>query len=254
MSAVLLVHSGGFTSRQWRKLADALAPQHRVVAPDLIGYGSSRWPVGQPFHFRDDLAHLAQLLDEPAHVVGHSYGGFLALQLALAHPAHVRSLAVYEPVAFGILDEDSDADARAQLAQLPTYTPDAHGVDEAWLAAFVTWWNGPGAWDALAEPTRQAFRDVGWKVSQEVASLVTDRTDRAGYAQITVPTLVLGGGRSPLAERRVLDKLARTLPAATLRVFPELGHMAPITHAAIVNAAIVEHVARVEAREPQSRT
>ena len=35
---VLLVHSGGFTSRQWRKLADALAPHFRVLAPDLLGY------------------------------------------------------------------------------------------------------------------------------------------------------------------------------------------------------------------------
>ncbi len=98
---VLLVHSGGFTSRQWRKLAERLAPTHRVLAPDLIGYGASGpWPVGEPFHFRQDVEALAALLARegaPAHVVGHSYGGFLALQLALAHPASVGSLALDEP-------------------------------------------------------------------------------------------------------------------------------------------------------------
>ena len=84
---------------------------------------------------------------------------------------------------------------------------------------------------------------MGWKLSEEVASLVADRTGRATYATITVPTLLLGGGRSPAAEQSVLRKLATTLPHATLRMFPELGHMGPITDAAAVNAAIVEFIA-----------
>lgn len=245
MATVLLVHSGGFTSRQWRKLADRLAPTHRVLTPDLLGYGPAPWPAGRPFHFTEDVAMLAALLDEPAHLVGHSYGGLLALHVALAHPDRVRSIAVYEPVAFGILDEPADAPFRDELSRLPAYHSDADGVDEAWLAAFVDWWNGPGTWAQLAEPTRRAFRSVGWKVSQEVASLVADPTDRAAYARITVPTLLLGGETSPAAERRVLAKLAATLPAATLHTFAGLGHMAPITHAELVNDAIVAHLTRV---------
>src|SRR5437870_2621427 len=97
---VLLVHSGGFTSRQWRRLAEDLAKDHEVLAPDLIGYGAEKWPIGEPFHFDRDVERLAALLgDEPAHLVGHSYGGLLVLQLALARPA--RSIAVFEPVTFG---------------------------------------------------------------------------------------------------------------------------------------------------------
>src|SRR5262245_33771018 len=104
--AVLLVHSGGFTSRQWRKLKEQLAPTFEVLAPDLLGYGASGpWPEGQPFHFDEDVAFLVSLVGtRSVHVVGHSYGGLLALKLALARPAAVRSLAVYEPVAFGVLD------------------------------------------------------------------------------------------------------------------------------------------------------
>jgi pimeloyl-ACP methyl ester carboxylesterase len=239
---VLLIHSGGFTSRQWRRLAQQLAPAHDVLAPDLIGYGDPPWPPGKPFHFAQDLERLAGMLDRPAGVVGHSYGGLLALQLALAHPERVRSIAVYEPVAFGILGPD-DADARDALA-LPDYHPDAAGVDEAWLQAFVDWWNGPGAWAALAEPTRAGFRAVAWKVYQEVASLTVDTTDRARYATITAPTLVMGGARTPLTERRTLERLAEALPHARLKLFPDMGHMGPITHADVVNAAIAAHFAR----------
>jgi pimeloyl-ACP methyl ester carboxylesterase len=245
---VLLIHSGGFTSRQWRKLAELLSPRHHVLTPDLLGYGQSGpWPDGKPFHFRQDLDFLESLLDrdggEPAHLIGHSYGGFLALQLALRRPELVRSIAVYEPVAFGILDEVQDADARAALSAVDhEWQPDAGGADETWLRGFVEWWNGPGAWDRLNEETRAAFRAVGWKLYQEVMTLAADRTDRATYATITAPTLLLCGELSPLTERRVVENLAATLPHATTRFFRGIGHMGPISHAGMVNEAIVGHV------------
>ncbi|HEX7150223.1 MAG TPA: alpha/beta fold hydrolase [Thermoanaerobaculia bacterium] len=236
----LLIHSGGFTSRQWRKLAEALSADYRVLTPDLLGYGTAgAWPDGKPFHFRQDLDLLISLLDEPAHLIGHSYGGFLALQLALARPDLVRSIAVYEPVAFGILDEEKDADARAALDGVKrTWDPDASGTDDEWLEGFVDWWNGRGAWRHLPEETRAAFRSVGWKLYQEVVTLAADRTDATGYAAITAPTLLLTGAHSPLTERRVVHNLAAALPNAKAVTFDGVGHMGPITHAAQVNAAI----------------
>ncbi|HEV7766145.1 MAG TPA: alpha/beta hydrolase [Thermoanaerobaculia bacterium] len=240
----LLIHSGGFTSRQWRKLAEALAPRFRVLAPDLLGYGETPWPDGEPFHFRQDLEFLEALLDgQPAHLVGHSYGGFLALQLALKRPELVLSIAAYEPVAFGILDDVEDADARSALDLVRRdWQPDASGADEAWLREFVDWWNGAGAWSRLNDETRAAFRRLGWKVFQEVLSLAADRTDRATYATISVPTLVLGGGESPMTERRVVEKLGAALPHAKAQFFSGVGHMGPISHASLVNAAIAAHL------------
>ena len=194
-----------------------------MLAPDLLGYGAHPWPVGEPFHFRQDVDPLAELLaGRPADVVGHSYGGFVALQLALRHPALVRSIAVYDPVAFHVLTPAERAAGFTGIRD--TYEPP---VDEAWLAAFVDWWNGPGAWANLAPATQAGFRAVGWKLSQEVASLMADRSD---YRAIEVPVLVLGGGQSPLAERQTVERLAQTLPHARLDMFAGLGHMGPITH------------------------
>ena len=133
----LLIHSGGFTSRQWRKLGQRLAATHDVLAPDLIGYGSEPWPPGVPFHYRQDVDRLIGMLDtpnpaepgaigRPADVVGHSYGALLALHIALLRPDLVRSIAVYEPVAFGVLGPE-DAEVRALLA-LPPYHADAAGA------------------------------------------------------------------------------------------------------------------------------
>jgi pimeloyl-ACP methyl ester carboxylesterase len=243
MPRVLFMHSGGFTSRQWRRLATELAADHEILNPDLIGYGSEPpWPAGTPFHFQRDVERLAEMLDgPPAHLVGHSYGGLLAMQLALVRPAQVRSIAVYEPVTFGVLGPE-DAETRARIDTLPEYHRDAKVVDEAWLAAFVTWWQGPGAWQRLAPETQQAFRDVGWKLSQEVASLAADTTSREKYATIVAPTLVLGGALTQPAEMQVIQRLSAALPNGTLKVFPGMGHMGPITHAADVNAAIAAFV------------
>jgi pimeloyl-ACP methyl ester carboxylesterase len=244
---VVLVHSGGFSARQWRKLAGDLAATHHVLAPDLLGYGaSSPWPVGTPFHLNQDVAMLETLLDaldRPAHLVGHSYGGLLALKLALSRRARVSSLALFEPVVFGVLDEQSDGEARAAIRLVQNeYRADERGADDRWLGGFVDWWNGAGAWNKLGEEARASFRAVGWKVYQEVLSTTTDTTDRATFATIEVPALVMGGELTAATERRVVDKLAKALPRARLEIVSGAGHMAPITHAAIVNTAIAAHI------------
>jgi pimeloyl-ACP methyl ester carboxylesterase len=242
--AVLLIHSGGFTSRQWRKLDELLAPDFRVVAPDLFESRESGWKDGQPFHFRLDVDFVESLVDEPMHLVGHSYGGLLALQLALRRPELVRSIAVYDPVAFGVLDEVEDADAIAGLAAglKHTWEPDASGVDESWLRAYVEWWSGRGAWDQAGDATRAAFRAMGIKMFYGVMSLAADRTSRATYATIAAPTLLLGGELSPMPERRVVQRLAAALPKARLHLFDGIGHMGPISHPALVNEPIIQHL------------
>lgn len=247
MSApALLVHSGGFTSRQWKLLRSVLERERTVAAPDLIGYGTERYPVGTPFHFRQDVERLAGLLatfDEPAHLVGHSYGGMLVLELAVAHPERVRSLAVYEPVAFGALDPVEDARTIATVRSLPAYQPDEHGVDERWLAFFVDWWNGDGAWARLPAASQAAFREAGWKLSQEVTSLVTDMTPCERYATIQAPTLVLAGDRTQPVERLVVERLVHALPRAALQLLAGAGHMGPLTHASAVNELVISHLA-----------
>jgi pimeloyl-ACP methyl ester carboxylesterase len=243
--AVLLIHSGGLTSRQWRGLAETLAPHYRVLAPDLLGYGDSgAWPVGHPFHFRQDVALLEALLAEetaPVHLVGHSYGGLLSLQLALHRPDLVRSIAAYEPVAFSVLD----ADTRAALdAGKWEWNPGPGGVDEDWLRRFVEWWSGPGAWDRLGAATKDGFRASGWKLYQEVTSLAHDATPLAAYATISVPTLLLAGETSPPVEHQIVERLGAAISRAIVRIIPAAGHMGPISHLPLVNRIITEHLQR----------
>ena len=251
---VVLLHSGGMSSRQWRSLAERLAPAHRVLAPDFLGAGKNPlWDDAVPFHYGLDVAAVGRVLDGlegPAHLVGHSYGGLIALTVARTWPARVRSVAAFDPVAFGVLHDPMDdaglADLRRAEAQ-PVFTDEALGGSEPWMESFVDYWNGPGAWRSLPAASREQFLRVGRKVFREVMSLMADRTSGAAYAAVTAPTLLLAGERSPTAARRVTEVLRAALANARREVVPGAGHMGPLTHGAIVDGLIAQHIAAAEA-------
>jgi len=223
---VVLLHSHGLSGSQWRKLAAELeARGRRVLAPDLTGQGTSEpWPEPEPFSFRIDVERVAELA-RGADVVGHSYGGLVALHVARAVP--VRSLSLYDPVAFGVLAPDE----RRELDALDLRWDDP----ERWLRTFVEFWSGRGAWDALREEARAEFRRVAWVIREGVRTLVDDRTT---FADLEVPTLLITGEHSPPPERRVVERLR-----GKHVVLPGVGHLGPVTHARDVNPLILAHLA-----------
>jgi pimeloyl-ACP methyl ester carboxylesterase len=246
---VVLVHSSGMSSRQWRTIGARLAPRFRVVAPDLLGYGDNPpWDADAPFSFHDDVGALGELIlgfGQPVHLVGHSYGGLVAITHARLQPRSIRSLVLYDPVAMGVLH---DAGEVAALAELPRgdgeggFLDERIGGTEPWWTMFVDYWNGPGAWRGLPEAARAGFLRVGKKAFLEVRSLLADRTGRGAYRVIDAPALLLTGETSPLAARRVIALLGDALPRARSEVVAGGGHMGPLTHADVVAALIEAHL------------
>src|SRR5688500_438233 len=83
---VVLLHSSGSSNAQWRALAEGLSARFRVIAPDFYGYGATEhWPGRGPFQLEREAEIVRAMLGragEPAHLVGHSYGGAVALHFA----------------------------------------------------------------------------------------------------------------------------------------------------------------------------
>jgi pimeloyl-ACP methyl ester carboxylesterase len=241
---VILLHSSGLSGRQWRRLAAALAGRGlRALAVDLTGHGSSAaWPEPTPFSFTSDVEAIAALLDThgPAHVVGHSYGAFVGLLAGLATPRSIRSMVLFDPVAFGALDPVVDADASAGLSRVDVPWGSSAAEHERWLTTFVDYWGGDGAWGALREEARAEFRRVGWVVSEGVRTLQKDRTPASAYRAVRFPVRLLTGEMSPLAARRVAQRLGESIPGASVVTIAGAGHMAPLTHSDLVNAQVLE--------------
>jgi pimeloyl-ACP methyl ester carboxylesterase len=244
---VVFLHSSGMSGDQWRRTADVVGRAgFRTVVPHLLGSGKSTpWPEGAPFLYAFDVEVLGDLLarlGEPAHLVGHSYGGLTALLGAIRDPSRVRSIAVYDPVAFGVLDRERDPDAFANLADLRFDGGTTPVEREAWLQSFVDWWGGEGSWAKLRDAARAEFLRVGWVAHEGARTLVGDRTPASAYASLAVPTLLMTGEHTPSAAGRVVARLGEIIPGARVERFEGAGHMGPLTHVAKLNELVVAHL------------
>ena len=249
---VLLLHSSGGSGAQWRTLVDQLAARHRVIAPDLYGYGATgSWPGHAAFTLRDEAQIVDALLRRagaPVHMVGHSYGGAVALHVARQRADEVRSLVLIEPVAFHLLRDRIGADHRA-LAEITAVGESvgralASGDYVGGFGRFVDYWSGAGAWDSIAAAKRAPLAARLAKVALDFHATLNDPARLEHFRALALPTLLVRGERSPLPTRRICERLGAALPHVQARIVEGAGHMCPITHREQVNALIIARLER----------
>ena len=244
---VILLHGTGGASTQWRALAERLSARYRVIAPDLYGYGASApWPGRKAFALDCEAEIVFALLTRfggRAHLVGHSYGGAVALQVARSRGDSLSSLTLIEPVAFHLLKE-TDAPIVAEITEVADSLARAleRGEYVAGFELFFDYWNGPQAWTQVPEDKRCAMATRFPKVMLDFHATFNEPTRLEDFRALAVPTLLMCGTRSPSPARRICELLAGTLPAVRLKTIEGAGHMAPVTHPEPVNAMILAHL------------
>ena len=241
---VVLLHSSGSSSRQWSALIERLSPRYDMRAVDLHGHGAQpAWPGRQPLALTDEVTLVEPILREagPVHLVGHSYGGAVALKVAELHPRSVRSLVAYEPVLFRWLyDADPASDAAREVIEVAAAIRKAlHARSYSGAARpFVDYWSGTGAWDAMPEPRRQAIAARMGSVLPHFDALFNDDRIATTLHRIEAPMMLLTGASTVASTRRIGQMLRAALPRAVHALLPRLGHMGPIAHADAVNGCI----------------
>ncbi|HEY2336508.1 MAG TPA: alpha/beta hydrolase [Burkholderiales bacterium] len=253
---VILLHCSASSSEQWRALAERLARSYRVLAPDFYGCGASdRWREGA-FCLANEAEIVYALLRRAgsrAHLIGHSYGGAVALQAALRRGAAVRSLTLIEPVAFHVLREANGVDAALydEVSAVGRRIIRAHadGLRETGMEAFVDFWNGAGAWAAIPAEKRGPLCARLDKLVLDYEAVSEEATRLHDFWPLFMPALILQGSASPLAVRRICSQLSRVLPEVRHEVIEGAGHMLPLTHAAVVNERIVAHLDKVRRQQ-----
>lgn len=241
---VILLHSSASSGRQWQPLMQQIGAQLQSFAVDLHGHGSTpAWSQARPLTVEDDCELLTPLLDRfgPAHLVGHSYGGAIALKTALRNPEQVLSIAVYEPVLFRLAIDYHERDRTTQdvlqaAASIRNWLE--RGALERSAQRFIDYWSGAGAWARTAPMQRALIAARMPAVVAQFHALFGDGMTRSELGGLTVPTLYLTGGQTRPIARRVAELIEQAMPHATYRRIEAAGHMGPITHAAAVNAEI----------------
>ena len=242
---VVCLHSNASSSGQWRGLMDVLAPMFHVLAADSYGAGKTAAFAGASGPaLADDAALLEpvfQRAGRPFSLVGHSYGGAVALIAALADPKRVRALALYEPTLFAVVEQEkpspNDVDGIRHAADAAIAACQA-GDRAAASRAFIDFWMGGPAFDRMPERNREAIVASIEGVRAWKAALFGEPTPLAAFAALEMPVLLLTGTRSPLSSRAVAQRLARVLPRVQVKELDGLGHMGPVTHPEPVNSAI----------------
>lgn len=246
-ATVVCLHSSAASRAQWRPLADTLGARWRVVAPDLHGHGSSPdWPATAPNSLQVDADAVMRLAGiAPVHLVGHSYGAAVALQIALHHPQNVASLTLYEPVVFGMLKANPDnAAALEEIEEVAHSVAALVGVGRMLDAAhvFVAYWGGSRAWAGLGEHQRRALMGRMAVVPRQFDALFAAEWTAPLLAALQMPVLLLRGSNTRTPARRVSELLMQALPHAQSRELQGAGHLGPISHAQTVSHWMTAHV------------
>lgn len=269
IETVILVHCSTGTGGQWKKLIEQLSDSHavgaataprRVLAPDLCGYGRSESGKADALGLlNQDIALVRALIDTangPVHIVGHSYGGGVALRAAIAteleNPGRIASLALFEPCLFSLLPQDGAGYSEIS-AVARTVLEAADGTDaDRWAAAarFITYWGGKQSWAAMPAEMKLAVAGQVPRVAHDFRGLFASESTEnpksfaTAVALLDLPLLLMRGGETTTAAREVASIVRALRPDATFTEIPGAGHMAPLTHADAVNPHLVAHIAR----------
>lgn len=241
---VVLFHSSAASARQWTSLIELLQPRFRVHAVELFGHGAQPdWHDAVPLTLAHEAALAAPLLafTGGVHVVGHSYGGAVALKLATLYPHAVRSVVGYEPMLFRrLLDDDPRSPPALGFIAVGEFIRDQLELGRPYAAAgcFVDFWSGPGTWDSMPEGIRDAIAARMPAVHRQFGALTREPPRDERLAGLSMPMLLMSGARSVAVTRRIAELLREGLPHARHEALPKMGHMGPITHAAEVNRRI----------------
>jgi pimeloyl-ACP methyl ester carboxylesterase len=244
---IVLLHDGAFGSDAlscWGPVLGALSARHRVIAPDLTGYGRSP----KLFHFdmnaRTQRLHYVRLLLErlgvaPAAFVGASFGGSLVLQAALERWTSVTSVVsicgtgglFMNATGFRTLGEYSPGDAVEPIVDLLMASPPGGEVLRRTRAAAE-----PAHWKALRAPSLAP--------PNAPAGPPPDRDERyrASLAGIAVPVLLVGGSEDELLATGWEQDLASLIPGARAQVIAGARHFPQIDQPERTAAAILDFV------------
>src|SRR6266542_1591940 len=194
---VILVHSSVSGRQQWRSLTGELASRFQVVAVDLFGYGeSSSWPPRRPQTLTDQtelvLGLLQHLGRRPLALVGHSFGGAVAMKAALRLGTDLAGLVLLDPNPFYLLAMYGRAAADAER--------------------FADYWNGAGTWAAMPESRRAAFLAALPPNVHEWDGVMNDTTPLEVWREICAQTLLLRAAHTRHPTRELSELLLNAAP------------------------------------------
>ena len=249
---VVLVHGSASDYRVWASQIRPFAAKYRVIAYSRRYHTPNPWngdgsDYSAALHAADLLALLQSLKLGPAHLVGHSAGGTIALLVARDHPELVRSVVAMEPVLPGIVTgEDGEAlRASRQKAVDAAKAAFAAGDDQQAVRIITDWALRPRTFQQLSPPERSTFVENARALKAQLTSTAPPPNFTCEDAKTLKAPLLLVEGE---ASSRELTATSRTLqgclPAAERVAIPHATHRMQTDNPYAFNRAVLEFLAK----------
>jgi len=210
--ALILLHSGGMSGREWDPQIASLAQQFRVLTPDQLGHGNTPM-IAEKLTIGDIGREVIELLDKldlpKAHLVGSSMGGAVALWTTVHYPERIDKLVLFRAG----YRKDANTHAGARGMADPEYWRKVglHG----WLSDIHEPQGGPEAWKTVLSRASEALDPASSDHAHDLEVL----------SHIVQPTLIIVGDRDPIVPLEQALEMFQTIPDASLWVLPYATHV-----------------------------
>lgn len=251
--AVVLLHGSMASKEQWRGFTEVLVPRYKVIAVDLIGYGANmRAPYSEDYSLRDESELLQSVLqatigpDESYHLVGHSYGGVVAMHHAYHQQARVESLTIIEPMAFHLLGKDHTLihESRQMVEEIKQLIKEGNAI--AGAEKFIDLWMPPGTFAKIGEREKILLGEGVKKMVMDFHAAVSEPLSARDYAELPMPVCLIAGKASPPYSLGISEKVAQTIPGIEYH-WVDGGHFSLVSHAEQVNPIIADFIGHLDA-------
>jgi len=250
---VVFVHGNPGSAQDWMRVLDPLAARHRAIAFDRPGHGQSQRPKhGEvTVEVQARLLHdaLQQLHVERPIIVGHSWGGALALVYAINYPNEVAGLVLVAPAAYESQDSEGFLN---ELPAVPVIGDAANYVLTPLLAATVVRSNLKKAFSPDPVPKNYEKSVLSeWTKPKKVKAYALDDSSLNSslkkfsplYSEINVPVSIIAGDADLIvSEKENAERLHEALPKSRLIVLPKTGHQIPFTR----SQTVVDEIERIQ--------
>jgi pimeloyl-ACP methyl ester carboxylesterase len=246
---VVLVPGSCSTGAAWRPVMGHLQGQFRCVTTSLLGYGGTaerRTPDDTDIAYeREILETVIRRTGDPVHLVGHSFGGLIALAVALRGRVPLLSLTIAEAPAVHILKETGEQQHYDTFRNMSRAYSDAfrRGETDA-IARMIDFYGGAGTFAAWPQRARDYAIETTSANLLDWESAYGLRLTPTSLATVKIPTLVVCGESTHPAVRRANGLLSRYIRRADCATIAGASHFMIATHPKQFADLIVRHVGR----------